>query len=216
MIRTISHGSQSFGPSLQAHHSYTTRNPSTTRGCIDTSAVPSEQTQGLEKDIPKEEAEYEESAQVRIERLSRERPKVFRSLWAEVAFVFSICMSQVITETFVSGFTVILPTLIEELDIPQASVVWPATAFSLAIASTLLFFGRLGDIYGGFPVYVFGMTWLAAWSIIAGFSIGPLMLNFCRALQGLGAAAYLPNGVLLLGSIYRPGPRKNLVFSIYG
>ena len=42
------------------------------------------------------------------------------------------------------------------------------------------------------------------------------MLDFCRALQGLGAAAFLPSGVMLLGSIYRPGPRKNLVFSLYG
>ena len=42
------------------------------------------------------------------------------------------------------------------------------------------------------------------------------MLDFCRALQGLGPAAFLPSGVMLMGSLYRPGPRKNLVFSIYG
>ena len=42
------------------------------------------------------------------------------------------------------------------------------------------------------------------------------MLNFCRALQGLGPAAFLPSGVMILGSIYRPGPRKNIVFSVYG
>ena len=42
------------------------------------------------------------------------------------------------------------------------------------------------------------------------------MMDFCRALQGLGPAAFLPSGVMLMGSTYRPGPRKNLVFSIYG
>lgn len=42
------------------------------------------------------------------------------------------------------------------------------------------------------------------------------MLISCRALQGVGPAAFLPSGVMLLGSIYRPGPRKNLVFSLYG
>ena len=42
------------------------------------------------------------------------------------------------------------------------------------------------------------------------------MLDFCRALQGIGPAAFLPSGVLLMANIYRPGPRKNLVFSIYG
>ena len=65
-------------------------------------------------------------------------------------------------------------------------------------------------------VYVAGLTWLAVWSLIAGFSINPIMLDFCRALQGLGSAAYLPAGVMLLGNAYRPGPRKNLVFSLYG
>lgn len=71
-------------------------------------------------------------------------------------------------------------------------------------------------MYGGYPVYVAGMAWLVVWSLIAGFSTNQAMLNFCRALQGLGPAAFLPSSVMILGSIYRPGPRKNLVFSMYG
>ncbi|EGY20536.1 hypothetical protein VD0002_g8704 [Verticillium dahliae] len=158
----------------------------------------------------------DESLQARIERLGRERPPIFPTRWSEIIFVFSISMSQFLTEYFVSGFTVILPTLITELNIPQAASVWPATAFSLVIASTLLVFGRLGDMWGGYPVFVAGLAWLLVWSIIAGFSINPLMLDLCRALQGLGAAAALPTGVMLMGSLYRPGPRKNLVFAVYG
>lgn len=160
--------------------------------------------------------DIEESMEARIERLGRERPPAFKSVWHEVAFAFSIYMSQVLTEYFVSGFTVILPTLITELNIPQASSVWPATAFSLVIASTLLVFGRLGDMYGGYPVYLAGLAWLAVWSIICGFSTSPLMLDFCRALQGLGSAAFVPTGVMILASAYRPGPRKNVVFALYG
>lgn len=158
----------------------------------------------------------DESLQVQIERLGRERPPIFTTRWSEIIFVFSISMSQFLTEYFVSGFTVILPTLIRELDIPQAASVWPATAFSLVIASTLLVFGRLGDMWGGYPVFMWGLAWLLVWSIIAGFSVNPLMLDICRALQGLGAAAFLPTGVMLMGSLYRPGPRKNLVFAVYG
>jgi MFS family permease len=158
----------------------------------------------------------EESLEARIERLGRERPSTFKTIWSEIAFVFSITMSQLLTEYFVSGFPVILPTLIRDLDIPQASSVWPATAFSLVIASTLLVFGRLGDMWGGYPVFLWGLGWLLTWSVIAGFSINTLMLDFCRALQGLGASAFLPTGVMLMGSLYRPGPRKNLVFALYG
>jgi MFS family permease len=158
----------------------------------------------------------EESLEARIERLGRERPARFPTLWAELAFIFSILMSQIMTEYFMSGFNIIIPTLMKALNIPQASSVWPASAFSLVVASTLLVFGRLGDMYGGFVVYISGLAWFTVWSLIAGFSINPLMLNVCRALQGLGSAAYLPTGVMLLGSVYRPGSRKNLVFSSYG
>lgn len=158
----------------------------------------------------------EESMEARLERLGRERPPAFKTAFAEVMFCFSILMSQILTEFFVSGFTVIVPTLIIELDIPQNSSVWPATAFSLVIASTLLVFGRLGDMWGGYPVFLFGVAWLVVWSLVAGFAQNPLMLIFCRALQGIGPAAFLPTGVMLIGSAYRPGPRKNVVFALYG
>jgi MFS family permease len=160
--------------------------------------------------------QIEETLEARIKRLGNERPQAFSSNWHEAAFVYSIIMSQFMTEYFVSGFTLILPTLIRQLDIPQAVAVWPASAFSLAIASTLLIFGRLGDMWAGFPVYVGGLTWFLAWSIVGGFSINPIMLDICWTLQGLGSAAALPTGIMLLGSQYRPGPRKNLVFAIYG
>lgn len=43
------------------------------------------------------DAQGGEDLQRRIERLGRERPKQFKTLWAEVAFVFSIAMSQVLS-----------------------------------------------------------------------------------------------------------------------
>jgi len=39
----------------------------------------------------------EESLEARLERLGRQRPEVFGSLWAEIGFVFSISMSQVLS-----------------------------------------------------------------------------------------------------------------------
>ena len=102
------------------------------------------------------------------------------------------------------------------LDIPQAASVWPAGAFALVTSAFLLPFGRLADMYGGYPVYLIGLIWFCLWSVIAGFSQNALMLDFCRAFQGFGPAAFMPSGVMLLGTVYRPGPRKNLAFSLYG
>ncbi|RKF83301.1 putative MFS-type transporter [Golovinomyces cichoracearum] len=173
-------------------------------------------TRGLNLNTTDFKSEIDETSKSRLRRIGNQRPDVFSSIWEEIGFVFSISMSQILSEYFVSGFTVILPKISEDLNIPLESSVWPASAFSLTVASFLLIFGRVSDIYGGYPVYVAGCLWLAIWSLIGGFSNHEIMLNICRALQGLGPAAFLPSSVMVLGSIYRPGPRKNMVFSIYG
>lgn len=71
-------------------------------------------------------------------------------------------------------------------------------------------------MYGGYVLYTSGLTWFFIWSLIGGFSQNFIMLITCRALQGIGAAAFLPSAIMLLGKIYRPGVRKNLIFSLYG
>lgn len=102
------------------------------------------------------------------------------------------------------------------MEIPDSAQVWPASVFSLVIGASLLPFGRLSDILGGYAVFTGGMAWYCAWTLIGGFSTDYQMLIACRALQGLGAAAFMPAGVMNLGKTYRPGPRKNLVFGLYG
>ncbi|KAJ0386926.1 hypothetical protein COL922a_003402 [Colletotrichum nupharicola] len=151
-----------------------------------------------------------------VELLGRQRPSVFKSQWSEIGFCFSLLGSMLMAEYFVSGFHIILPPLAKELDIPAASQTWPSSVFSLVTGAFLLPLGRLGDMYGGYFVFNIGLAWFFVWCLIAAFSNNYLMLIFCRALQGLGSAAYLPAGIMLLGKIYRPGPRKNLVFALYG
>ncbi|CAA9961286.1 Major facilitator superfamily transporter [Pyrenophora teres f. maculata] len=154
--------------------------------------------------------------QTDLERLGRERPPSFRSLPHEFGFCFALLGSMFIAEYMVSGFSILLPPLSVSLSIPPNAKTWPSSVFSLITGSFLLPFGRLADMYGGYTVFNLGLAWFVLWSIIAGFSQNYQMLIACRALQGFGPAAFLPSGIMLLGSIYRPGPRKNLVFSLYG
>ncbi|CAN9175453.1 unnamed protein product [Alternaria sp. RS040] len=151
-----------------------------------------------------------------IERLGRERPSAFRSLPHELGFCFALLGSMFVAEYMISGFNILLPDLTEALHIPSNAQTWPASVFSLVTGAFLLPFGRLADMFGGYIVFCSGLAWFLVWSIIAGFSQNYVMLIVCRALQGFGPAAFLPSGIMLLGSIYRPGPRKNLVFSLYG
>ncbi|KAL2847582.1 major facilitator superfamily-domain-containing protein [Aspergillus pseudodeflectus] len=151
-----------------------------------------------------------------IERLGRERPALFPNRWVELSFCFSLLASELLAEYFVSGFNTLLPHLTTSLNIPRESQTWPASVFSLVTGAFLLPAARIADIHGPRLVFNAGLVWFLIWSFIAGWSQNYKMLIVCRALQGLGPSAFLPAGIMLIGSIYRPGPRKNLVFSLYG
>ncbi|KAH0238133.1 MFS general substrate transporter, partial [Aureobasidium melanogenum] len=74
---------------------------------------------------------------------------------------------------------------------------------------------RLSDMYGGYPIFMIAVLWLCIWSVIAGFSSSLIVVDICRAMQGLAIAAYTPSSFALFGAIYPNGPRKNLVLGIY-
>ncbi|KAG7419443.1 putative MFS-type transporter [Fusarium oxysporum f. sp. rapae] len=118
-----------------------------------------------------------------------------------------------VSEYFVSGFNIILPSL---ADISDETRTWPAAVINLTTAVLILPFARLSEIHGGRFIFLGGHAWLIVWSIIAGFSQNPTMLIACRAMQGLGLSAFMPSGVVIMSRIYRPGPRNTLVFSMFG
>ena len=78
--------------------------------------------------------------------------------------------------------------------------------------------GRIGDICGHKSSFIYAWLWLAISSLMTGvskYSEKFVFYCFCRGLQGLAAAMLVPCALALLGSIYRDGERKNLIFSIY-
>ncbi|KAL6891696.1 major facilitator superfamily domain-containing protein [Trichoderma longibrachiatum] len=151
-----------------------------------------------------------------IERLGRARPAVLPSLVTEVFFVVTIVLSMTMSEYFIGGFNIVLPPIADALAMPEDVRTWPAGVINLTTAAFLMPFSRLCDMYGARSVFLFGHVWYMIWSLVCGFSTNTVMLIICRALQGIGTSAFTPAGLALLGQTYRPGPRKNLVFAIWG
>ncbi|KAF7530994.1 hypothetical protein G7054_g9305 [Neopestalotiopsis clavispora] len=156
------------------------------------------------------------TALIDLERLGRERPASLPHLFSEIGFVISAVGSLMMSEYFISGFNVVLPQISEALDIADSLRTWPAGVISLTTAALLLPFARLGDQYGARTIYLGGHTWLLLWSIVCGFSQNYIVLVVCRAMQGIGVGAFMPNSITILSNTYRPGPRKNMVFALYG
>ncbi|TGJ78529.1 hypothetical protein E0Z10_g10237 [Xylaria hypoxylon] len=100
--------------------------------------------------------------------------------------------------------------------------------YGLTVGTLILLAGRLGDIYGYKRIFLIGNIWFALSSLLAGFAIFiPIQTStyrqsryaiflLARILQGIGPALMIPNGVALLGVTYVPGPRKAMLFAIFG
>ena len=140
-----------------------------------------------------------------------------RGLFFDCCLLGAISMSQLLDEYFLSGFVILVPELTKEFSIPDSSITWPASAYSLAVSAFLLLFGRFSDVYGSFWILSGGLIWLTVWSLVGGFVSNEIMLNISRAMQGLAAAAYLPSSLSMLNGIAGTSlPNSDLIFFIYG
>lgn len=146
----------------------------------------------------------------------RWRPSCSTFTWREVTLIAAISSSQILDEYITSGFFALLPALMHDFNLSARSMMWPTAITSMLVSAFLLLFGRAVDVYGASHVYLTGIAWTLIWTLYAGFATNIPTLTFCRAMQGLGTAAYLPAGLAMLGTIYPPGPRKNMAFSVYG
>ena len=85
-----------------------------------------------------------------------------------------------------------LPTIGRDLDASLAALQWTVNAYTLTLAGFLLLGGALGDRYGRRRVFVIGVTWFAAASLLCAVAPNVEMLIAARALQGVGGALLNP------------------------
>src|ERR1700760_3047098 len=71
-------------------------------------------------------------------------------------------------------------------------------AYTLTLAGLLLLGGTLGDSYGRRKVFVIGVVWFAAASLLCGVAPTAGVLIAARALQGVGGALLTPGSLAIL------------------
>ena len=145
-----------------------------------------------------------------------ERPQ---KLVHEAAFVFILCMAQFMTQAALAQS--IAPSRIIGSSFGTTNpgeLSWFPAAYSLTVGTFILVAGRLGDLFGHKKLFIAGFAWFGLWSLLAGFSVYStnIFFNCCRAFQGIGCAFTLPNAIAILGRSYKPGTRKQMVFSLLG
>ncbi len=84
---------------------------------------------------------------------------------------------------------------------------WVFTAYMMASAVTVPIYGKLSDVYGRKPFYVFGLGIFIIGSAISGMAHSMDQLIAARAFQGLGAGAMLTMPRITVGDIFNPQER---------
>ncbi|KAF2103901.1 YOR378W-like protein [Rhizodiscina lignyota] len=142
------------------------------------------------------------------------------STMREIFFVGIVAVSHLMTQAALGQALAPIDIISKDFgDVSPGQQSWFIAAYSLTVGTFILISGRLGDILGHARVFTFGYAWLGVWSCFCGFAVYPkrqIFFDVCRALQGIGPALLMPNGLALFGRAYPPGIKKNIVFSIFG
>lgn len=145
-------------------------------------------------------------------------PKI--PLLREIAFIGVVAVSHLMTQAAMGQAMAPLNYIGATFGTTSlADMTWFIASHSLTVGTFILVAGRLGDILGHKRVFVFGYAWLGMWAAFCGFAAythKPTFFDFCRAMQGIGPALLMPNGLALFGRAYPVGIKKNIVFSIFG
>jgi EmrB/QacA subfamily drug resistance transporter len=106
---------------------------------------------------------------------------------------------------------VALPSIGRELDASLMGLQWTVTGYTLTLASLILLGGSLGDRYGRRRVFLIGVVWFAAASLLCGLAQDVGQLVAARALQGVGGALLTPGSLALIQSSFRAEDRARAI-----
>ncbi|MDH6543593.1 MFS transporter [Streptomyces sp. SPB4] len=106
---------------------------------------------------------------------------------------------------------VALPTIGADLGADLAVLQWTVNAYLLTLAGLILVGGALGDRFGRRRIFVLGVVWFAAGSLVCGLAPGAGVLIAARAFQGIGGALLTPGSLALIQGSIHPGDRARAV-----
>lgn len=106
---------------------------------------------------------------------------------------------------------VALPALGEDLGASVADLQWTINAYTLAVASLILLAGSLADRYGRRRLFLIGVAWFAAASLLCAIAPTVQALVAARALQGIGGALLTPGSLAIIQASFRPSDRARAV-----
>jgi EmrB/QacA subfamily drug resistance transporter len=108
------------------------------------------------------------------------------------------------------------PSLQHDLGATEAGIELVVGGYGFAYASGLITGGRLGDLFGHRRLFLIGMAAFTAASLLCGLAGSPALLVTARILQGVTAAAMVPQVLALINVMFPPHERVRAMAAFGG
>jgi EmrB/QacA subfamily drug resistance transporter len=134
-----------------------------------------------------------------------------RVLGAVMIGIFLAALDQTIVGTA-------LPRIITDLG-GNDLYTWAFTAYLLTSTISGPLYGKLSDLFGRRPIFLFGIGVFMLGSLLAGLSQEMWQLIGARGIQGLGAGALFPIALAVIGDLFSPSERgryQGLFGAVFG
>jgi MFS family permease len=128
-----------------------------------------------------------------------------RSAAAIVLALTALSLSTLLGSFGISSANVALPTLAKAFGASFQEVQWVVIAYLLAMAASIVSFGRLGDRIGSRRLLRIGIVVFSAASFVCGIAPALWLVIAARGAQGLGAAVMMVLTVAFVGAIVPKG-----------
>jgi EmrB/QacA subfamily drug resistance transporter len=130
-----------------------------------------------------------------------------RARWVLLATVLGSGMTM-LDGTVVN---VALPAIGRDLGAAIDGLQWTVSGYTLTLAAFILLGGSLGDHFGRRRVFLIGVAWFAAASLLCGIAPNLVVLVLARALQGVGGALLTPGSLAILQASFREQDRARAI-----
>ena len=114
------------------------------------------------------------------------------------AVLIAVCFGLFMVQLDLTVVNVALSSIQEGLQVGMAGLQWVVDAYAILFSSLMLTSGDLGDLFGRRKIYIGGVALFMLGSVACATASSYEVLVGARAVQGIGAAAALPNSLAIL------------------
>lgn len=140
--------------------------------------------------------------------LSNTTPAPSGRPWLAASFLMLGAFMNLLDATIVN---LALPTIRDDLGASASGLQWVLVVYILTFGAGLLPLGRFGDIFGRKRIFIIGLLGFMATSLAAGIAPDVASLIAARGLQGLAAAAMVPQVLAIIHGLFSEEDRGKAI-----